>query len=279
MQAKFAHAVPDAAAVAMVTASSRKSEGEAGENASAAAGPVSGATVVKIGHAAHLTGGVAHLGKDNENGARLAVEDINAQGLTIDGHRIELQFDARAAATSPETGTQVANATACGILTKIKRVQPDVIVSGRLNATGGLSAKQAAPGSRAKILGGDGVCTDKVGKLAGDAAQRPVRPQAHLALAKVDQAAGFGEKPGDRFHTPAQIDAPFTYDAVYVIVDAMKRASSTDAPLLRVAMPLTGYMPVTGEIASDGKGDLQEGAITFYDFRDGSHAVLDVVKM
>lgn len=29
---------------------------------------------VKIGHVAPLTGGIAHLGKDNENGARLAVE-------------------------------------------------------------------------------------------------------------------------------------------------------------------------------------------------------------
>ncbi|MDR5671218.1 branched-chain amino acid ABC transporter substrate-binding protein, partial [Burkholderia cenocepacia] len=34
--------------------------------------------VVKIGHVAPLTGGIAHLGKDNENGARLAVEEINA---------------------------------------------------------------------------------------------------------------------------------------------------------------------------------------------------------
>ena len=28
-----------------------------------------------------LTGGIAHLGKDNESGARLAVEEINAKGL------------------------------------------------------------------------------------------------------------------------------------------------------------------------------------------------------
>ena len=39
-------------------------------------------TTVKIGHVAPLTGGISHLGKDNENGARLAVEEINAKGLT-----------------------------------------------------------------------------------------------------------------------------------------------------------------------------------------------------
>src|SRR5258708_11427299 len=39
--------------------------------------------VVKIGHAAPLTGGIAHLGKDNENGVRLALGEDNAKGLNI----------------------------------------------------------------------------------------------------------------------------------------------------------------------------------------------------
>ncbi len=39
--------------------------------------------VVKIGHVAPLAGGIAHLGKKNESGARLAVEEINAKGLLI----------------------------------------------------------------------------------------------------------------------------------------------------------------------------------------------------
>ncbi len=36
--------------------------------------------VVKIGHAAPLTGGIAHLGKDNEYGAKLAIDEANAKG-------------------------------------------------------------------------------------------------------------------------------------------------------------------------------------------------------
>jgi ABC-type branched-subunit amino acid transport system substrate-binding protein len=47
--------------------------------------PSNAETVVKIGHVASLTGGIAHLGKDNEDGARLAVEEINATGF--DGRR------------------------------------------------------------------------------------------------------------------------------------------------------------------------------------------------
>ena len=111
MRVKFAYAVSIAAAVAMLTACGKKQDGEAGAGASAAAAsaaPASEAIVVKIGHAAPLTGGIAHLGKDNENGARLAVEEINAQGLTIDGHKIDLQLDAQDDAADPKTGTAVA---------------------------------------------------------------------------------------------------------------------------------------------------------------------------
>ena len=40
--------------------------------------------VVKIGHVAPLSGGQAHYGKDNENGARMAVDDLNAKGVMIE---------------------------------------------------------------------------------------------------------------------------------------------------------------------------------------------------
>ncbi|HYL89784.1 MAG TPA: ABC transporter substrate-binding protein [Burkholderiales bacterium] len=40
---------------------------------------------VRIGHVAPLTGGLAHLGKDNENGARLAIEQANAAQIRIGG--------------------------------------------------------------------------------------------------------------------------------------------------------------------------------------------------
>ncbi|WP_158900842.1 ABC transporter substrate-binding protein, partial [Burkholderia sp. L27(2015)] len=57
--------------------------------------------VVKIGHVAPLTGGIAHLGKDNENGARLAIEEINKKGLTIGGQKITLELDAQDDAADP----------------------------------------------------------------------------------------------------------------------------------------------------------------------------------
>ena len=53
--------------------------------------PASGKVSVTIASAAPLTGGIAHLGKDNENGVRLAIEEANAAGPKLGGK--DVQFD------------------------------------------------------------------------------------------------------------------------------------------------------------------------------------------
>ncbi|AJK44734.1 branched-chain amino acid ABC transporter substrate-binding protein [Burkholderia plantarii] len=351
--------------------------------------------VVKIGHVAPLTGGIAHLGKDNENGARLAVEEINAKGLTIGGQKITLQLDAQDDAADPRTATQVAqklvddkvvaivghlnsgttipaskiysdagivqispsatnpaytqqgfkttyrvvatdaqqgpalanyaqskgyksvavvdDSTAYGqglanefekkakalglkvlshdatndkavdfraILTKIKGENPDVIMYGGMDATGGPFAKQAKQlGLRAKVLAGDGVCTEQLSDLAGDASANVVCSQAGAALEKMPGGSEFEAKYQKRFGQPIQIYSPFTYDAVYIIVDAMKRANSTDPAKILAAMPATDYKGVIGETVFDSKGDLKHGVISLYDYKGGKKTFLDQVKM
>jgi branched-chain amino acid transport system substrate-binding protein len=64
--------------------------------------------VVKIGHVAPLTGPIAHLGKDNENGARLAVDDANAKKIEIDGKVIKFELLGEDDQADPKTGTVVA---------------------------------------------------------------------------------------------------------------------------------------------------------------------------
>ena len=82
-----------------------------------------------------------------------------------------------------------------------------------------------------------------------------------------------------RFHQPIQIYAPFTYDAVYIIVDAMKRANSTDPAKILAAMPSTDYKGVIGETQFDSKGDLKTPVISLYHYADGKKTLLDIVKM
>ncbi len=381
MHPKFFKVLPFAAALALL----------------AVGGPASAQdAVVKIGHVGPLTGAIAHLGKDNENGARLAVEEINKAGLMIDGKKITLELVGEDDAGDPKTGTAVAqklvdskvvavvghlnsgvsipaakiysdagivqispsstnpaytqqgfkttyrvvatdaqqgpalanyaakslkaksvaiidDATAYGkgladefekkakadgmtvvareatndkatdfkaILTKVKGKKPDVIMYGGMDATGGPLAKQANElGIKAKVVGGDGMCTDKVAELAGPAVVNVICSEAGMALSKMAKGADFEKAYKARFNTGVQIYAPFTYDSVYVIVDAMKRANSTAPAAILAKMPTTNYNGLIGNVAFDPKGDMKEGIITLYEYKEGKKSVLDIVKM
>src|ERR1044072_6536252 len=64
--------------------------------------------VVKIGHGAPTSGAIAHLGKDNELGARLAIEELNAQGVMIGGKKAKFELLAEDDAGDPKQGTAAA---------------------------------------------------------------------------------------------------------------------------------------------------------------------------
>ena len=64
--------------------------------------------VVKIGHVGPTSGGIAHLGKDNENGARMAIEQLNAKGTMIGGKKVKFELVAEDDAADPKQGTAVA---------------------------------------------------------------------------------------------------------------------------------------------------------------------------
>ena len=99
-----------AAAVALV-ACGKKEEAAApaaAPVASAAAPAAAGPSVVRIGHVGPISGAIAHLGKDNENGARLAIEELNTEGVVIDGKKVTLELMAEDDAADPKQGTAVA---------------------------------------------------------------------------------------------------------------------------------------------------------------------------
>jgi len=86
--------------VAVLAAASGCSEGKKA--------PPSGKVSVVIGSAAPLTGGIAHLGKDNENGTRLAIEEDNAAGIKIDGKDVQFDLISLDDQADPKVGTTVA---------------------------------------------------------------------------------------------------------------------------------------------------------------------------
>jgi branched-chain amino acid transport system substrate-binding protein len=101
-----------AAATALALAGCGKEEPKPAAKAPAAkkeAAPPPAASIdIKLGHVGPLTGGIAHLGKDNENGARLAVEQANEAKLKIDGKDAKFAFIGEDDQADPKVGTTVA---------------------------------------------------------------------------------------------------------------------------------------------------------------------------
>jgi len=63
---------------------------------------------IKIGHVGPITGGIAHLGKDNENGARLAIEQANEAKIKLGGKEVKFVLLAEDDQADPKVGTTVA---------------------------------------------------------------------------------------------------------------------------------------------------------------------------
>ncbi len=64
--------------------------------------PADETVTVTIGHAGPLTGGIAHLGKDDENGVRLAVDEATAKKIKIGGKTVKFEHDERGRPGRPE---------------------------------------------------------------------------------------------------------------------------------------------------------------------------------
>ncbi len=166
------------------------------------------------------------------------------------------------------------------ILTKIKAERPDAIFYGGMDATGGPFAKQAQQlAIKARIMSGDGVCTPDLSKLAGSATDGIICSIAGGDLSKMAGGADFAKKLKAAFGHDPVVYSPSSYDAVHVIVDAMKRSNSITRAGILAAMPSTNYNGLTGNIQFDQHGDLKNASISLYKYVGGKMTLLDVVKM
>lgn len=115
--------------------------------------------------------------------------------------------------------------------------------------------------------------------LAGAAVDNVYCTEPGVPLEKMSQGERFSQSYQKRFNHPVDLYAPYAYDAVYIIVDAVKRAKSTKPADILAAMRNTEYLGVTGQIAFDSKGDLKQGSISVYTFKNKQLNVLSVQKM
>jgi branched-chain amino acid transport system substrate-binding protein len=354
--------------------------------------------VIKLGHVSPLTGPQAHLGKDNENGARLAVEDANAAKIKFGAQEVKFEMMGEDDQADPKQGNLVAQkfvdakvnavvghlnsgttipasklysdagipqvspsatnptytnqgfktafrvmandvqqgkvlgeyaanqlkaktiaiiddktaygeglagefkkaAEAAGakvvaeehtddkavdfkaILTKIKGKKPDLVFFGGMDPQAAPMAKQMLQlKMKAKFLLGDGGCTTDFIKNAADAAEGQYCSLPGVPLDKMPEGAKFAEKWTARFNkdgnTPIQLYAPYAYDAVMVVVEAVKRAKSGEPAKILAELPKTSHKGVTTTISFDEKGDLKDGAITLYQAKGGKWEALETI--
>jgi branched-chain amino acid transport system substrate-binding protein len=169
------------------------------------------------------------------------------------------------------------------ILTSIKGKKPDVIFFGGMDAVAGPMLKQMKQlGIEAKFMGGDGICTAGLPALAGDSLADNMVYCAEAG--GVDEA---GKPAMDKFradfkakyNVEVQVYAPYVYDAVMLLADAMKRAESADpAVYLPFLAKTDGFKGVTGNITFDDKGDIKNGALTLMTYRGGERTSLQVIR-
>jgi len=169
------------------------------------------------------------------------------------------------------------------ILTSLKAKNPDIVFFGGMDAVAGPMLRQMKQlGINAKFMGGDGICTGELPKLAAG-----TMADSQVYCAEAGGVEGAGKKSMDdfnaafkkKFNADVQIYAPYVYDAVNVMVAAMVKAGSADpAKYLPVLSKTEGYRGVTGTIAFDEKGDIKNGALTLYTYKGGKREQLAVIR-
>ncbi|MEN3290783.1 MAG: branched-chain amino acid transport system substrate-binding protein, partial [Burkholderiales bacterium] len=168
------------------------------------------------------------------------------------------------------------------ILTSIKAKNPDVVFFGGMDAVAGPMLRQMKQlGIKAKFMGGDGICTEGLAKLAGDALgdEQVVCAEAGgVVEAQKKGMEDFREAYKKKFGSDVQIYAPYVYDAVMVMVEAMKKADSAEPAKYLPELAKIQYKGVTGPIAFDSKGDIKDGTLTLYTYKGGKRTQIAVVK-
>lgn len=164
------------------------------------------------------------------------------------------------------------------ILTKIKGKKADLIMFGGIDPQAGPMVKQMVQlGIKAKFIGGDGIQTPNFIKLAGKAAEGVMASIPGLPKDQMPGGKAFLDKFKAKFNAEVELFAPMGYDAVFVFVEAMKRAGSTDPAKFLPEIGKTSYQGVIGPIAFDEKGDLKNGPITIYVAKGDKWEALETV--
>ena len=165
------------------------------------------------------------------------------------------------------------------ILTAVKSKSPDAIFFGGMDPQGGPMLRQMEQlgMGNVKMFGGDGICTSELAKLAAGAKtlNNVVCAEGGASLAKMPGGEAWKKRYDAKYPGQFQVYSPYTYDATFVLVDAMKRANSADPKVYMPQLMKTNFKGITTTIAFEPNGELKNPAITLYVYKDGAKSALN----
>jgi branched-chain amino acid transport system substrate-binding protein len=231
----------------------------------------------------HLGGTLGKYAVKSLNGKSIAVIDDR----TAYGQGVADEFEKGVKSSGGKVvGREFTNDKATdfsAILTKLKAANPDVVFFGGMDAVAGPMLRQMKQlGINAKFMGGDGICSGELPKLSAG-----TMADGQVYCAEAGGVEGEAKKSMDdfkarfkgKFNVEVQIYAPYVYDALMVMAEAMVKAGSVDsAKYLPVLAKTADYKGVTGTIAFDNKGDIKNGALTLYTYKGGAREQVSVVR-
>jgi branched-chain amino acid transport system substrate-binding protein len=231
----------------------------------------------------HLGGTLGRYAVDVVKGKSIAViDDRTAYGQGV-ADEFERGVKGKGGAIVDRQFTNDKATDFTAILTAIKAKNPDVVFFGGMDAVAGPMLRQMKTlGINAKFMGGDGICSSELPKLAAGS-----MADDQVICAEAGGVEGAAKKSMDdfyaaykkRFNDDVKVYAPYVYDAVNVMVAAMVKAGSADpAKYLPELAKTDGFKGVTGTIGFDNKGDIKNGALTLYTYKGGNRSQLAVVR-
>ena len=165
------------------------------------------------------------------------------------------------------------------ILTQIKSKKPDAIFFGGMDPQAGAMLRQMEQlgMSNVKYFGGDGICTNELIKIAAGAKTLDgvVCAEGGSSIAKMPGGTAWKAKYDSKYPGQFQIYSPYTYDATFVLVDAMKRANSTDPKVYIPKLIETKFKGVTAEIAFEPSGEMKNPTMTLSTYKAGKKIALN----
>jgi len=235
---------------------------------------------------------VANDGQLGGTLGRYAVKDLKGKAIAIIddrtayGQGVADEFEKSVKAAGGKlVGREFTNDKAtdfAAILTKLKGGKPDVVFFGGMDAVAGPMLRQMKQlGVKAKFMGGDGICTAELAKLAGDSMgdDQVVCAEAGGVTAKQEKGLDdFKARFKQKFNAEVQIYAPYVYDATMVMAAAMQKANSADPGKYLPELAKISYNGVTGTIAFDAKGDIKDGTLTLFTYKKGQREKIAVVR-